>query len=298
VAISFAHLSDVHLGPMPAGSAYRHFAFKRILGAIGWYQSRRKIYLPKVSSAIKADILAANPAHVAFTGDLVNVAAWREFDQGEKWLKDFGNGDFISFTPGNHDAYVPVPWEQGLGKFADYMTSDKRDEAGFPFIRLRRNIAFIGINGACKQGLFSAGGTVGESQRNKLASALNSLKKQGFYRAVMIHHPPAPNLAHIARALSDAAEMKAILETEGAELVMHGHNHKRSLSFLESKDGQIPIIGVPSASMDAGNSHHPAAWNKYTITRNKGQWHTEVAIRQWSGTAMQDSDKFNLPPRN
>jgi 3',5'-cyclic AMP phosphodiesterase CpdA len=297
LTISFAHLSDVHLGPMPAGATFSHFAFKRLIGSFGWYRGRQKVYLPKVAAALRADILAANPLHVAFTGDLVNIAAWSEFTQGASWLKDFGAGDFISFTPGNHDAYVPVPWAQGLGKFADHMTSDKRDEEGFPFIRLRRNIAFIGINGACKQGLFNAGGTVGEAQRTKLASALANLRKQGFYRAVMIHHPPAPGLAHVARALSDATDMKAILETEGAELVMHGHNHKRSLTLLDSKDGQIPIIGVPSASMAAGNRHDPAAWNRYEVTRTKGQWQTKVSIRKWNGSIMQDGDKFSLPPR-
>jgi 3',5'-cyclic AMP phosphodiesterase CpdA len=297
LTICFAHLSDVHLGPMPAGATFAHFALKRVIGSIGWYRGRRKNYLPQIANAVRADILAAKPLHVAFTGDLVNIAAWSEFTQGAGWLKDFGDGDFISFTPGNHDEYVPVPWEHGLGKFAHHMTSDKRDEEGFPYIRLRRNIAFIGINGACKQGLFSAGGTVGEAQRNKLASYLSNLRKQGFYRAVMIHHPPAPGLAHVARALSDATEMKAVLETEGAELVMHGHNHKRSLTLLDSKDGQIPIIGVPSASMMTGNRHDAAAWNKYEVTRSKGQWHTEVSIRQWNGTTMQDGAKFRLPPR-
>jgi 3',5'-cyclic AMP phosphodiesterase CpdA len=282
---------------MPAGATFAHFAFKRIIGSIGWHRGRRKIYLPEVASALRADILAAKPLHVAFTGDLVNIAAWSEFTQGAGWLKDFGDGDFISFTPGNHDAYVPVPWEHGLGKFASHMTSDKYEDELFPFIRLRRNIAFIGVNGACEQGLFNAGGTVGEAQRNRLAAVLSDLRKKGFYRAVMIHHPPAIGLAHLARALSDAAEMQALLETEGAELVMHGHNHKRSLTLLESKGGQVPIIGVPSASMAAGNSHDPAAWNKYEVIRTKGQWHTEVSIRQWNGEAMVDGDKFSLPTR-
>jgi 3',5'-cyclic AMP phosphodiesterase CpdA len=297
LTIYFAHLSDVHLGPLPAGATFSHFALKRVIGSISWNRGRKKIFRPEVAKALRQDIIATNPLHVAFTGDLVNIAAWSEFTQGANWLKEFGADEFISFTPGNHDEYVPVPWEHGLGKFAPYMSHDKRDETGFPFIRLRRNIAFIGVNGACKQGLFSAGGTVGEVQRTRLASALNSLRKQGFYRAVMIHHPPAPGLAHVARSLSDAAEMKSILETEGAELIMHGHNHKRSLNFLDSKDGQIPIIGVPSASMATGNHHDPAAWNKYEVSRSKGQWHTEVSIRQWNGKAMQDGDKFSLPPR-
>jgi 3',5'-cyclic AMP phosphodiesterase CpdA len=243
--------------------------------------------------------LAANPSHVAFTGDLINIAAAGEFIQGANWLKDFGTSDFISFTPGNHDAYVPVPWDEGLAHFASYMTSDMRQNDPFPFIRMRRNIALIGVNGACKQGLFRAGGTVGQDQRKRLSDALRSLHERGFYRAVMIHHPPAPGLAHPLRSLTDAPELKSILESEGAELVLHGHNHVPSLTMLEGKGGKIPIIGVPSASMTANSKHHVAAWNRYDILRAKGQWHTEVTIRQWDGSTntVKDADHFNLPPR-
>jgi 3',5'-cyclic AMP phosphodiesterase CpdA len=299
VSFSLAHLSDVHLGPLPPGSTFENFALKRIIGGISWKFHRQKMHLPHIANALRADILAASINHVAFTGDLVNVAAKAEFTQGQQWMKDFGSGDLISFTPGNHDAYVPVKWAAGLAHFTPYMTSDMRQDEPFPFIRLRRNIALIGVNGASKQGLFSAGGTVGPAQRERLSITLRTLQERGFYRVVMIHHPPAPGLAHPARALSDAADLKVILETEGAELVLHGHNHERSLTMLEAKSGQIPIIGVPSASMTAHTRHHIAAWNRYDISRTKGQWQTNVQIRQWNESiqSMEDAESFSLPPR-
>jgi 3',5'-cyclic AMP phosphodiesterase CpdA len=276
------------------------FAFKRIIGALSWKWHRRHIHLPEVATALRADIQAASPNHIAFTGDLTNIAAESEFIQGERWLKDFGDGNLISFTPGNHDAYVPISWDRTIGRLNAYMSSDMRQTESFPFVRLRRNIALIGLNTAQPQKLLSAGGAVGPAQRQRLADQLRTLRERGFYRVVMIHHPPAPGLALPIRSLSDAAEMKDLLESEGAELVLHGHNHEHSLNFLESKFGQIPIVGVPSASMTKTSQHDIAAWNLYSITRSKSQWHTNVKIRQWNADIkqMENQNAFDLPPRS
>ena len=49
-----------------------------------------------------------------------------EFHNAATWLKGFGNADWITLVPGNHDAYVGVGWEKGLGLWADYMTGEMR----------------------------------------------------------------------------------------------------------------------------------------------------------------------------
>jgi 3',5'-cyclic AMP phosphodiesterase CpdA len=299
VEFSLAHFSDVHLGPLPRGAILKDFALKRVIGGLSWNWHRRHIHLPEVAAALRADILSVNPNHIAFTGDLTNIAAESEFIQGQKWLNEFGDGNLISFTPGNHDAYVPIAWDKSIGRLSPYMTSDMRQAEAFPYVRLRRNIALIGLNTAQPQNYLAAGGTVGPEQRQRLAETLRSLHERGFYRVVMIHHPPAPGLATPIRALSDAAEMKTLLETVGAELVLHGHNHEKSLNFLENKNGQIPVVGVPSASMTKTSQHDIAAWNFYSISRSKSQWHTKVKIRCWNADIkmMQDQDAFDLPPR-
>lgn len=297
---TLAHLSDVHLGPLPKGATFENFTFKRVIGGLSWSLNRHKLHRPEVANAVRADIQAARPSHIAFTGDLVNIAARVEFKQGLAWLKDFGNGDEISFTPGNHDAYVPVPWEKGIGQFAEYMSGDMRTDAAFPFVRLRRNIALIGLNSASKQNLFRAGGELGAEQQSRLTTVLSDLGARGFYRVVMIHHPPAIGLSHPMRALSDAAAVQRILVDEGAELVLHGHNHVQSLTLLDGKGGKIPVIGVPSASMADATKHQVASWNAYEISRNKGQWQTQVSTRQWNPQtkAMVDGENFALPSRS
>jgi 3',5'-cyclic AMP phosphodiesterase CpdA len=286
MAFSLAHFSDVHLGPLPKGSTFSNFSAKRFVGALSWHFNRKKIHQPAIALALVEDIKNNHPDHVAFTGDVVNIAAFAEFSAAAAWIKNIGPSDKVSYVPGNHDAYVRVAWDKTLGLFEEYMSSDMRQEHLFPYIRLRRNIALFGVNGATPQSWTRAGGEVGPAQRQRLSEKLKSLREQGFYRAVMIHHPPAPGLAHPLRSLSDAAELKAVLEQEGADLVMHGHNHTQTLNWLESKHGSVPIVGVPSASMVDDGKHQAASWNNYKIDRAKGKWQTHLTIRQWQGKEM------------
>ena len=306
MALTLAHLSDVHLGPLPQGAAWKNFALKRIVGTLSWKLRRHKLHDPAIAGALVEDIKAIAPDHVAFTGDLVNVSAHAEFPRAAQWLQDFGDPTWISFVPGNHDAYVPVRWEQGLGHLAPFMTGDIAVvpaqssipiTSAFPYVRLRRNLAMIGLSSAAPQSLTSAAGSLGLKQLEALSKLLHDLKAKGYYRAVMIHHPPLPGLAPPRKALSDAAHLRNVLRDEGAELVLHGHNHRQMLNVLEGRDGKIPIAGVPSASLNGAGNHELAAWNLYEISRNQGKWTTQVSIRAWDpiSRAIVAKNQFMLP---
>jgi 3',5'-cyclic AMP phosphodiesterase CpdA len=302
LALTLAHLSDVHLGPLPESAAWKDFALKRVIGTLSWKLKRHKLHDPAIAEAIVKDIKAAAPDHVAFTGDLLNVSAHAEFLRAADWMENFGDPQWISFVPGNHDAYVPVKWGQGLGHLAPYMTGDMAVPSTqltsiFPYVRLRRNLAVIGLNSAAPQSLTSASGSVGLEQLQTLSKLLPDLKAKGYYRAVMIHHPPIPGLAPSRKALSDAAYLRDVLRDGGAELVLHGHNHHPIVTVLEGSEGKIPIVGVPSASMNGDSHYEPAAWNLYEITRNQGKWATQVSVRSWDPQLHQiiDKNQFMLP---
>ena len=306
LALTLAHLSDVHLGPLPRGSVWKNFAIKRLIGGFSWGLNRHKIHDPDVAQAIISDIRTTMPDHVALTGDLVNISAQAEFSRGATWLKHFGHPSWISFVPGNHDAYVPLRWEQGLSHFASYMEGDltvakphtsASIAAGFPYVRLRRNLAMIGLSSAEPQSLFKAGGKLGSIQLQALTNLLGDLKARGYYRAVMIHHPPMPGLAPSRKALTDASSLHNILKKEGAELVLHGHNHREMLNFIEGPTGKIPVIGVPSASSNGSGHNDPAAWNLYEINRNNGVWETKISTRTWNpmSRSIDAQQQFTLP---
>lgn len=289
---TLAHLSDVHIGPLPRAESWRDYWGKRALGKINWYRRRRFLHDPAIAMAMIADIRAHSPNHVALTGDLINIALRQEFVEAALWLKAFGPPDWITLVPGNHDAYRPFPWAEGAGLWADYMTGDiklsaARDNAAeepvFPFVRQRRNIALIGLSSAVPQSLFRAGGRLGAEQLGKLGPILHDLRQRGFYRVVLIHHPPVPGLTPRRRALDDDANLKKLLEEHGADLVLYGHNHRHGRMSLATRTGSAQIMGVPSATSPAYGAYDAAAWYLYRIRRLDGAWTTSVTVRSWDG---------------
>ncbi len=286
-----AHLSDVHLGPMPAASPVQ-LAGKRFIGLMSWKFRRRAIHNMDVLNRLVTDIKQANVDHVAFTGDLANISLPEEFSRGQRWLSEFGQPDKVSFVPGNHDAYVKLSWEAGLAKWGDYMVGDlnmpgvrmKGNNAGlFPYVRQRRNIALIGVNSGVPAPWNKAWGHVGQRQLKALTEVLNKLHEKGFYRIVMIHHPPLPGLAKDRKALRDAQDLKLVLEKCGAELVLHGHNHEHMHTELETRTGLAHVVGVPSASALKTEKKPAAAWYQFAIERRSGAWTNTMTIRSYEG---------------
>ncbi|HFC04430.1 MAG TPA: metallophosphoesterase, partial [Rhizobiales bacterium] len=240
-----AHLSDVHLGPMPAATV-AELASKRIIGLMSWKLRRQAIHNVGVLNRVVTDIKQAKVDHIAFTGDLANISLPKEFSRGQHWLAELGTPDKVSFVPGNHDTYVCVPWDKGLALWGDYMVGDLNmpgvrmsnyNAALFPYVRRRKNIALIGVTSAIPAPWNKAWGHAGQRQLAALAEILTRLHGQGFYRIVMIHHPPLPGLAKDRKALRDAVEMESVLKKCGAELVLHGHNHQHMHTELETGTG-------------------------------------------------------------
>ncbi len=301
---TLAHITDPHLGPLPS-PRLSELLCKRLVGYLSWHYRRKHIHQPRVLAAVMADIAAFAPGHIALTGDLANLSLAAEFTCARAWLEGVGPPTRITVVPGNHDAYVEVPWEEGLAHWADYMTGDMRVAGsqqgpslprGFPFVRLRRNVALIGLSSAVPAGWGRASGRLGTRQIEALAGTLADLRQRGFCRVVLIHHPPLPGLAEPRKALEDAEALKAVLQREGAELVLHGHNHRHMRNVLESRHGPVPVIGAPSASGLARGHKSAAAWYLYRIRRQAGVWRIDASVRSWDADAgaMVDNSRFQL----
>ncbi len=94
-----AHLSDVHLGPLPDVS-YRDLASKRVVGYVNWQRNRRRHMHDAVIDTIVEDAKAQQPAHFAVTGDLVNLALDGEIETARLWLETLGAPWDVSVVPG------------------------------------------------------------------------------------------------------------------------------------------------------------------------------------------------------
>ena len=135
-----AHLSDLHIGPMPRITPGTLIG-KRALGYLSWRLRKQRVHRPEVLTALRQDLLASAPDHIAITGDLVNLALPAEFERAALWLQDLGPPERISVVPGNHEAYAAVRPAESLVHWAEYMSSDEgarpAPHVAFPFLRRR-----------------------------------------------------------------------------------------------------------------------------------------------------------------
>ncbi|MGI9415014.1 MAG: metallophosphoesterase family protein [Hyphomicrobiales bacterium] len=281
---TLAHLSDPHLAPLPRVRV-SDLLNKRMLGYFNWHRKRKYVHIRGIAEAMVSDIAHQAPDHIAVTGDLVNISLRDEFPAARDWLATLGSAGDVSVVPGNHDAYVALPWQQSMGLWDAHMTSDAAGAAHighnerFPFVRLCGRMALIGLSSAVPTPPLAASGRLGGAQLNALAAVLSSLRADGSYRVVLIHHPPLPGQNSRRKALSDARELQAVLETHGAELVLHGHNHRDMAATLSTVDGTAHVIGVPSASAVA-SGHRPAAqYNLYTLETDAGTHRCQITTR-------------------
>lgn len=273
-SVTIAHLSDVHL-PGITGFGPRHWNVKRAFGYINWHRARKRVHRAEIIAALVADMKSRSPDHIAVTGDLVNVGLPQELAAARVWLESLGPGDFVSVIPGNHDIYVPMLRDAGVARWKDYMSPDAYGESfassingGFPYVRRIGHVALVGVNSAIPTPVFVAAGRVGKNQLKALADILDALRRDGLVRVVLIHHPPLLGQASPLRALSDAADTQEVLERHGAELVLHGHNHRNMRAICHGQDGEIPVIGIASGSYATSHDTNALArYNLLTFTR-------------------------------
>jgi 3',5'-cyclic AMP phosphodiesterase CpdA len=274
---TLAHLSDPHLAPLPQPH-WSELLGKRVTGYINWQRKRRFVHDPAVLAKIVADMKGQAPEHIAVTGDIANIALPQEFTRGRDWLESLGAPADVSFVPGNHDVYVPAAASYAVRQWGAFMTDDEGIN-GFPYLRRRGPLALIGISTGVPTAPFAATGWIGVKQLTALTAILNDLKNENLFRVLMIHHPPVTKASQHKRLL-DAAVLKRIVATHGADLLIHGHDHLHMLNWLEGPNGtKVPAVGVPSASAVPGADKDAAAYHLYRIDGARGAWTCEVVSR-------------------
>lgn len=275
MAFTLAHLSDPHLPPLPA-ARLRDLASKRALGYLNWTRNRHKYHRREVLDALVADIRAQAPDHIAVTGDLVNLALEAEFAPSRAWLESVGETEHVTVIPGNHDAYVTATRHRAAQAWGDYLRGDG-GTGTFPFLRRRGPVALIGVSSAVPTPPLMATGTLGQSQMQALDKLLAELATEQAFRVLLVHHP-LHSTSRMKR-LTDSRQLRALIRQHGVELVLHGHDHIHSTMWLEGPSGEIPAVGVPSASAIAHGQYPAAAFNLFSIERGNSGWRVEQTVR-------------------
>ncbi len=158
-------------------------------------------------------------------------------------------------------------------------------------------VALIGLNSAVETPPFVAAGEVGKAQLDALDALLPRLEAEGLLRVVLIHHPPLPGQAPPRRGLRDAEALSRVLARRGAELVLHGHNHRDMHTdfarLAESGGGSIPVIGVASSSIGRVHKGEPLGrYNLLRIARTGNRAQIECVTRGLqAGAHRRDADR-------
>jgi len=318
---TLAHISDWHTTTL-RGAPWGPLVSKRFFGWLSWNLRRRRIYRPEVLAALFDDLERQQPDHVAVTGDLTNVALTQEFVEAARLLASLGRPDWISLVPGNHDAYAPIRRELSWDHWAEYMLSDgatvgeldsdgsgggarddparpkarapTRDE--FPTLRIRGDVAMVGVCTSEPTPLFQASGSVGTEQLQRLETLLAELLERDLCRVVLIHHPPTDEGITPRRRLRDGAALRRTLARSGAELVLYGHDHRTQITRLPGPTGEIPTVGVRSSSYLGSSSHKRAQYHLYRLERaatstHRPRYRIELAVRGYDAAQSRFVDE-------
>jgi 3',5'-cyclic AMP phosphodiesterase CpdA len=282
---ALAHLSDLHLSSLE-GVRPRALLDKRVLGYITWRLRRRHEHRTDVLDALRTDLHAAQLDHIAVTGDLTHLGLPQEFREAAAWLARLGRPEGITVVPGNHDAYVRESWRETFAQWSEYMRGDDVAESAgpddaFPSLRIRREMALIGLSTARPSAPFLATGRLGDGQLQRLDRMLEQTADSGLFRVVLLHHPPAAHTVRWRKSLLDGAALRDVLARHGVELVLHGHAHFSAATYLDAARGHL-AIGVPSASAIGTKVDRHATYHVYRIARAGAGWRLRVSVRAFS----------------
>jgi 3',5'-cyclic AMP phosphodiesterase CpdA len=265
-----AHVSDVHIGPLPRPRA-RELMGKRLTGYLNWTRGRHRIHDMAVLARLVGDMKAQRPDHIAMTGDILNIGLPAEFPLGRAWLASLGDPRDVSFVPGNHDAYVRGAMPHLAKTFLPWVGDADGRESMFPYLRVRGEVGLIGLSSGNPTGPFLATGRLGAIQCEAFARLLDEAERRHLVRIVMIHHPPHRSGATLGRHLQDARRVKEVIRRHGADLIIHGHNHRSSVAHIAGPVGRVPVVGVASGSAVPGTVSHRAAYHLFTIEGEAGR---------------------------
>ncbi len=273
IMFRLAHISDIHLGPLPRVSP-AELASKRITGYLNWQRNRRKHLFGNTLEQLLDGMRAEAPDHVAITGDLVNLATRTEIEVARLWLETHFDPANATLVPGNHDAYVPGAFARSTEAWEPWIASDEAASQGklFPTYRRRGPVALIGLSTANATLPFMATGDFGHKQAIATGKLLDQARDDGLFRVLMIHHPPVRGATRWHKRMRGTGHFSKMLKLHGAELVLHGHTHLDTLHHLAGRHGDVPVVGIASASQGPGSHRPTAGFNLFEIDGDRDTW--------------------------
>jgi 3',5'-cyclic AMP phosphodiesterase CpdA len=292
----FVQLSDLHLSSPGFPNPYRLFN-KRILGYLSWLKKRRFIHQRRILDCAIDEISSLDADHLVITGDLLHIGLRNEFEQSAKWLAQLDGPSDITIIPGNHDLYVREKWSRSFDYWQEFMIGDNTPYPGspdsdnaldklnalYPIIRVRNQVAFIGISSVFESPWFRATGLICNEQLSRLKTMLNNSAFRDYCKVLLVHHPVTLTHTKPRKCLINHRELTDLLSQSPVDLVLHGHEHKTSIEYITLNNNKnIPVVGIASSSSASTSDNTRAEFALYDIQKNNSAWNI-----------LMDSFRFN-----
>lgn len=261
--LRFVHCSDIHLLDL-AGTHPARFLNKRLTGGANLLLNRGRKHDQGLFDRIVAHAREYAADRLVVTGDVTNLALDSEFELVRRKLRAAGLP--VTVVPGNHDAYTRGSvrarrFEQYMAEFMD----GERSGADYPFVQRHGDVALVGVSTAIASLPLHAVGLVGDAQLSRLAGMLADLDREGLARVVLIHHPVMPGVAKPRHGLNDREAFARVIAGHGAELILHGHEHRRIDGDLPGPRGPVPVHGIGSGTYLSQKPGRHGAFSLYDV---------------------------------
>jgi 3',5'-cyclic AMP phosphodiesterase CpdA len=291
--VRVAHISDTHVLP-PHGMQWREMFFnKRITGWANTRLRRGRVYRRRYLEAVLD--AASRADHLVITGDVTNLALEGEFHEALALFERRRGGAEITVVPGNHDIYLPKISREGRFEhhFGAFVRSDLpelsvRVAAGdYPFVKLRGEVAIIGLSSAVPRPPFIAAGHLGGDQIRALRAILDHPEVRSRFPVILVHHPPVDSrsrLFQLRDGLTDAASLREVLAALRRGLLLFGHLHVRR----RCRVGAVDVAGASGAALDHPDVAIRAGYNLYVIDDGGAQ--IEAHVLDPAGGSFQRTD--------
>lgn len=244
--MKIGHISDLHILDVQDVWPW-DFINKRIVGGVNLLLKRGKTHSTAVVERALHRLEELGVDHIAITGDLTNLALPSEFAAARRVVDEIPDAEHrVSVIPGNHDYYTPEAERERRFEttFAPYLVSDLPDyqqRSGYPFCRLRGEVAVVGLNSGIATPPLYATGRVRDDELGATKALLADPKLRDYFVIVMIHHHLLPfehSRVEYLRRLVNAKAVLRVLREANVDLAIHGHNHHFSTV-------EIPHLGGP-----------------------------------------------------
>jgi 3',5'-cyclic AMP phosphodiesterase CpdA len=277
-----AHFSDLHLLDLSRVSLLDFASGKMLAGTVNVILNRARQHRRGCFEALIEDLNRHDYDHVVCTGDLVNLGLPAEFELAARLMRRIRLGPAgVSVVPGNHDYYTraAIAARRFERAFAPFVRGDDDGERGYPYLRLRSELAVIGLSSAWAAPLGFADGYLGPRQIARAEEMLTRPAVRQRFRLVLVHHPPVVHRGLFVRHLRDRGALVRMLARAGADLVVHGHDHEDERVEVPGRERPIPMIGVGSGSVADARRDRAA---RYHIYRIEARRLVEISTRIWN----------------